>query len=424
MAKRGTVTAFRAFYFVFFAFTVLLAFFFVPSPDDWGWATGDGLALLQRGFADYNGRYLGNLFAFALLRATWLLPPAKALVLTGILALLQKISGNQDVRFLRLCAIALLLPCPLFIQNIVWTSAFTNYEIPVALLLCCAYLVFFPKTQTSRWKSFLRCAILLLLGFAGQLFMEHYTLFALGLAGFAVLFHRRKTGRFLLAPSLWLCAAAAGAVLMFSNGAYLQILRGEQRYQRLEWNPLATLGSIAGGFLAACLPALLLLAFLLLRLRKRNRRAFAAIPKSKTAWFYLAALLTLTAPLAVVFPVGSRCFSMAAVLLLLAAQKLFAAAAPAPSATGNRGLAIALAFVMALDLAGYATVFAAYRHKIDRVRTQVAQGNTVITLRHTPLRFLVYALDAEPKSRSIQSAFNQYYGLPEDVKIEYLNRGQ
>ena len=415
------------FYLCFFAFLVLLACFFTPAPDDRLWATSYGQRLFERGFANYNGRYLGNLGAYALLRIPWVLPFLKALVLTGILWLTQRITGNRDRRFLCLCAILLLLPGPLFIQDFAWTTAFLNYEVPVLLLLCLAYLVFYARKRAG-WP-FVLIAIAVL-GFAAQLFMEHYTLFALAVSAYTVV--RRKYRAFQPRALIWFCSAAAGAAFMFSNGNYLRILRGKKGYQRVSLNLFEGVLRTAGSFALACLPILLTIIVLLLLLRRRNPGAFAKLPRRPAVWRCTALLAVLNAPLILVFPMGPRCFSLSAALLLLMAHKLFVAVAGAgeasnvngaadtvPRQRGMRTLAIVLALTMTLDLAGYIFVREANRAKVAQVRAQVAQGNRAVVLRHTPMRFLVNALDQEPINKNILRGFLEYYGLPEDVTISY-----
>lgn len=55
---------------------VLLAALMPYVDDDWDWGTQGGLDRLSEGFADYNGRYLGNLHVLLLTRA----PLLKALL--------------------------------------------------------------------------------------------------------------------------------------------------------------------------------------------------------------------------------------------------------------------------------------------------------------------------------------------------------
>jgi len=413
------------FYLSFFCFLVLLVYFIPPAPDDRLWATSYGQALFERGFANYNGRYLGNLGAYALLRIPWSLPFIKALTLTGVLWLTQRITGNRDMRFLCLSAILLLLPGPLFIQDFAWTTAFLNYEVPVLLLLCLSFLVFCVQRRGGGWLIAIAA-----LGFAAQLFMEHYTLFALAVSAYTMV--RRKYKAFLPRTLIWFCSAAAGAALMFSNSNYLRALQGKKGYQRVSLNFFGGLTRVAGSFAIACLPILLTIVVLLVLLRRRNPAAFANIPRSPAAWRCAALLAVLNAPLILVFPMGPRCFSLSATLLLLMSHKLFIAVASVgkaadvggtadtvPRPRGMRALTIALALTMALDLSGYVFVRAANRAKVAQVRAQVEQGNHAVVLRHTPMRFLINALDQEPINPNILRGFLEYYELPADVTITY-----
>ncbi|MDR2525036.1 MAG: hypothetical protein LBC83_02405 [Oscillospiraceae bacterium] len=404
------------FYLSFFVFLMLLTCYFPPAPDDRLWTGSYGEELFLRGFANYNGRYLGNLCAYVLLRVPWILPLVKASAHTGILWLTQRFAGNRDRRFLLLSAILLLLPGPLLIQDFAWTTAFLNYEMPVLLLLTVAFLVYKARRRAAWF------VVIAILGFATQLFMEHYSLFALAVSGCTALHPKCKAYR--ARALVWLCSAAAGAALMFSNANYLRVLRGEKGYQRVAPGLLPGFLRALAGFAAACAPVLLLIAILLLLLRRRNPAAWVRLPRSRLLWLCIALLAALNAPLLFVFPMGPRCFSLTAVLLLLMAHRLFTFAArkstPLPTRPrGARSLTVALAAIMAIDLAGYMFIHAANLAKVAEVRAQVAQGNRTIVLRHTPMRFLVNALDQEPNNRNILRGFLEYYGLPEDVTIHY-----
>ena len=412
------------FYLFFFLFLVLLVCFFTPAPDDRLWATGYGQKLFERGYANYNGRYLGNLGAYALLRIPWVLPFVKALVQTGILWLTQRITGNRDMRFLYLCAILLIIPGPLFIQDFAWTTAFLNYQAPVLLLLCLAYLVFYAQKRAG-WLI-----VIAILGFAAQLFMEHYTLFALAVSTYTMV--RRGYRAFHPRTLVWFCSAALGAALMFSNGNYLRAFRGQKGYQTVSLNFFEGFLRAMGSFAVACLPILITIAVLLILLRRRNPGAFAKLPRSPAVRRCIVLLAVLNAPLILVFPMGPRCFSLTGALLLLMTHKLFVAvtslseaasvrgaADAVPRLRGMRALATVLALTMALDLSGYIFVRAANLAKVEQVRAQVAQGNYAVELRHTPMRFLVNALDQEPTNPNILRGFLEYYGLPENVTISY-----
>ena len=418
------------FYLSFFCFLALLVCFITPAPDDRLWGTSYGQALFERGFANYNGRYLGNLGAYVFLRIPWSLPVIKAAVMTGILWLIQRITGNRDRRFLCLSAILLLLPGPLFIQDFAWTTAFLNYQVPVLLLLCLVYLVFYAKKHAG-WLI-----AIAVLGFAAQLFVEHYTLFALAVSAYTLV--RRKYRPFFRAALVWFCSAVAGAALMFSNSNYLRAFRGEKGYQTVSTDYVAGLLRVVGSFAVACLPILITMVVLLILLHRRNPAAFAKIPRSRAGGSCAAILVILNTPLILVFPMGPRCFSLSAVILLLVTHKLFIAVTGAektagmehatstscaantvPRPRGLRALTIVLALVMALDLSGYVFVGFAARAKVAQVRAQAEQGNYDVVLRHTPMRFLINAFDQEPTNKNILRGFLEYYELPANVTISY-----
>lgn len=492
MRKKGALSWRGAwFYPAFFLVVALTACFFPPVADDLAWAGDAGMELFRRGFADYNGRYLGNLCALVLPRLGLLLPLAKGLVLTGVLWLLQKLHGRRDGAFLCLSAIVLLFPGPLFSQAFLWTAGFSNYTVSLLPMMACVWLVFF-RGEAAGWKKAALVMAVCILGFAGQLFMEPFTLFSLivSLAGF-LYWCKRKKGLDALSFA-WLLSCLAGAAVMFSNGVYGQVLQGADVYQKLAGKSQtpaglflnaakSMLGVVPRNDLSACFPVLIVIAVLSLLLVRRRRDisrkircaiyvlygfslvflcvylaqyartgrpeaaqyatglfciAFAAAaglavhrclppPARGRAGLLFLAFLLLTGPLCFVDPVGPRCFSGAAVVLLLIAGELFATlraerkpnqkSAGAPA----RVLLCLLAALCAWNLFCYSQAYCSNMQKVETIRAQVAAGSREIRLPHTKFHTLIYALDGEVDSRKLQNYFCDYYGFPREIEIIY-----
>lgn len=494
MRKTGAFQWRGAWYYpAFFLAVALTACFFPPVADDLAWAGDAGMELFRRGFADYNGRYLGNLCALVFTRLGPLLPLVKALVLTGLLWLLQKLYGRRDAAFLCLSAIVLLFPGPLFSQAFLWTAGFSNYTVSVLLMMACVWLVFFRR-EAAGWRKAARYIAVCALGFAGQLFMEPFTLFSLIVSLASFLYWYKKKKGFEALSFVYFLSCAAGAAVMFSNGVYGKVLQGADVYQKLAGKsntPVelilnaakSMLGAVPRSGLAACFPALILIAVLSLLLVRRRQgidrkirlavymlyglslvflcvylvqyartgrpeaaqyftglfciafaaaaglAAFHCLPppaRGKTGLLFLAFLL-LTGPLCFVDPVGPRCFSGASVVLLLIAGEFFAVlrAERKPNQKSAeapaRVLLCLLAALCAWNLFCYSQAYCSNEQKIESIRAQAAAGRREIRLPHTKFHTLIYALDGEVDNQKLQQYFCDYYGLPREIKIVYDN---
>lgn len=99
---------------------------------------------MKRGFAGYNGRYLGNLLAVLITRSVM----AKTLVIAvGVVWLFHVMYKNiyfkeekktkENLFLLLSCAFLILsLPATLFQQSYGWPAAFVNFFPPVFLFSC------------------------------------------------------------------------------------------------------------------------------------------------------------------------------------------------------------------------------------------------------------------------------------------------
>lgn len=465
----------KIFIFFFFAVT-LIAVFFPPSADDLGWATSQGAALLEKGFKNYNGRYLGNLLAVSLTRIGLFLAPIKAFVFTAILFYIKKLSPKASDFALIICAVLMLIPLPLFIQGFVWTAGFTNYTVSALLLLIAADLILNGKCNAVN------AILLFIIGICCQLFMETYTIFALVSGIAAIIFSLKKKNGTVKSISFF-AGAIIGTVIMFSNGVYRKIAAGDDVYQKMA--PGSESGLLSKALFAikslvstvsqeaviACIPAIiitLILAIMLIKKQAKFKTAFwslfGAMLASVVAFpvvfliikdlekasfclgafllFYFAAcavavigmeskeskvrigilfvmLLVMCAPLSVVFPVGPRCFAGANVLLMLIICEMAKDISLSLSPKALRVVSGLLAVVVAIDVACYSTVFFSNKNKIETIRTQAEQGNRQIVIEHTKLYFFVYSIDTENKAPKYMQRFCEYYGLPEDIEIIY-----
>lgn len=466
------------FYILFFVAVSVFAFLFPLSADDLGWATTDGMKLLQNRFADYNGRYLGNISAIALSKFTVLRVFVKSLTLTGILYLIQKMTGNEKKDFLYLSAFLLVIPTSLFTQGFVWTAGFSNYCLSAVVMMLNLYIVFY-KTD----KKFYHIILLFLLGVSGQLFMETYTIFNIIAAVFSVVYFISKNKKADISSVVYFLSTVIGAVIMFTNGIYGKVAAGEDTYQSFTAENESLFQSVFSLFknlfsvvlsnaLIACFPAMIfIVCFCISKMKKstdKNKKitvtvyscfALAAVSavlagviylltkdveklklfagllfffillscavmiisfvdkeKQKKIAVYFIMILILTLPLTVVFPVGARCYVGAYILLIMILKELYDFE---ENHKFSKFIKIASAILLVFNLVGYSIVFASTCRKVDYIRSEAEKGNKVVKVEHTKLRFLVYGLDVEDKAEKFERRFCEYYDLPLDTEIEY-----
>ena len=466
------------FYILFFVAVSVFAFLFPLSADDLGWATSDGMKLLESGFANYNGRYLGNIFAIVLSKFTIVRVFAKSLTLTGILLLIQKMTGNEKKDFLYLSAFLLVIPTSLFSQGFVWTAGFSNYCLSAVVIMLSIYLVFYKKD-----KRFYHVILLFVLGVSGQLFMETYTIFNILMALFFVVYFCVKNKKADLSSIVYLLSTVIGAVIMFTNGIYGKVAAGEDTYQSLTAENESLFQSILSLFknlfsvvlsnaVIACFPAVIfIVCFCFAKMKKssnKNKKIslsvyggfifallsavaggivylltkdveklklflgilfffvllscavmifnFVEKEKQKKIAIYFLMILVLTLPLTVVFPVGARCYVGAYILLIMIMRELYDFD---ENHRFSKFIKIACAVLLVFNLVGYSVVFASTYKKVEYIRSETEKGNRVVKIEHTKLRFLVYGLDVEDKAEKFERRFCEYYDLPLDTEIEY-----
>ena len=195
--------------------------------DEWHWGLSDRFELMKKGFAGYNGRYLGNLLAILITRSV----AAKALIIAvGVVWLLYEMYKNvyfkeeekaKENLFLLLSCIFLLLSIPvtLFQQSYGWLAAFVNFFPPVVL-----FLVYYNWTEwiygEYRKMPFWKTVLVIPIGFCVQLFSEHVTLFVLLYAVWVVVYTLIRHRKLQAMQVDFLGSSVLGAYLMFSNGAY------------------------------------------------------------------------------------------------------------------------------------------------------------------------------------------------------------
>lgn len=219
MEKNGR----RVWYICFFAAFLVIAYLTPYCHDEWKWGLPARMELMREGFPNYNGRYLGNILALLITRSIL----AKTLVIavgsTLVLWIMdQCIPGKKNLFYLLTGTVLLLgLPNTLYEQSFGWPAAFVNF-VPGVIL----FLVFYKWTEEVYRSeelvrlSRLQTVLLIPIGIATQLFSEHITIFVVLYAAWLVIYEKVKSKKWNIAFLCYLASTAAGAAVMFSNGAY------------------------------------------------------------------------------------------------------------------------------------------------------------------------------------------------------------
>ena len=206
---------------VLFAAFALLAYLFPYTGDDWGWGSQIGLDRLATWFADYNGRYAGNLLVMALTRSKLLSVLVMGVSLVCACLFPKLFASSKAFSSYALGTVLfLLIPREIFAQSVAWTSGFSNYVPPIILLMLYFVLVKnIFEDSLPVYNRFLPVPVAAL-GFLSALFMENVTLFAVAASFGIIAYVYVRFKKVYAVHVMHLSGSIAGAFLMFSNSAY------------------------------------------------------------------------------------------------------------------------------------------------------------------------------------------------------------
>lgn len=218
-----------------FIILTIICYIFPYTHDDWAWGSIIGMDRLNTLFHNYNGRWAGNLLVLALTRSRISRAFVISITLTLIVYVVKKNLEykNKSNNYIFII-LMLLMPVNIIAQSIAWTSGFTNYVIPVLIVLIIMYLnrnIFFYKEVKI---SNILIIPLLVLGFCCSLFVEHMTIYNVLLSICIVLYLLIAKKKISWANISYALGSIAGTILMFSNGAYHAIANSEDTYRTIE----------------------------------------------------------------------------------------------------------------------------------------------------------------------------------------------
>lgn len=222
------------FYGLVFVLLFLLCLLFPYSGDDWAWGSQLGLYRLETWFDNYSGRYFGNLIVLALTRSNLLKGIVMAFCLTGIIVLLNKLTGEQKNGVFILLTVLLFMPVGILRQAVVWTSGFSNYATSIFFTLIYIYYINNIYGKEKPKNSVAAALPLLIFGFANTLIVEHLTIYNVILAVYVIVFTLIKFKKVYIQHIAYFIGTVAGTALMFSNSVYRSVADGSDSYRTVD----------------------------------------------------------------------------------------------------------------------------------------------------------------------------------------------
>lgn len=220
-------------YGIIFVLLFFLCMLFPYSGDDWAWGSQIGLDRLDNWFDNYSGRYFGNLIVLALTRSNLLKSVTMSFCLTGIIVLVNKLTGEQKNGVFIISSVLVFMPVPLLRQAVVWTSGFANYTTSIFLTLIYIYYVNNIYGEKKPKNSFAAAIPLAVLGFANTLIVEHLTIYNVLLAIYVIVFTLIKFKKLFVQYIAYFIGTIAGTALMFSNSVYRSVADGSDSYRTI-----------------------------------------------------------------------------------------------------------------------------------------------------------------------------------------------
>lgn len=216
-----------------FIFLLFLCYLFPYTGDDWAWGSSIGMDRLHSFFADYNGRYVGNLIVILLTRSNILKTIVMALTIGGTAYLSYKMVNKDRISLFVLFNILFFtMSRTIFRQGVVWTAGFTNYAISTLFIIVYFYLLSKAIDKTATKKIQVGIGIFtFILAFCNSLFAEHITVYLVLIDLLILIYERIKNKKLNKIALFHLIGATLGAILMFTNGAYGIIANNEDGYR-------------------------------------------------------------------------------------------------------------------------------------------------------------------------------------------------
>lgn len=220
-------------YIVMFLAIFFIAYLFPYTGDDWAWGSQIGIERLSTWFDNYSGRYFGNIIVLFLTRSHIIRTIFMTVCLSGIVIILNKLSGEHKIGFYIILSCFLFMPVNVLRQSIVWTAGFSNYTTSIFFTLIYIYYIrnFFGK-EKPRY-SLLSIIPLFIGGFLNALIVEHMTFYNVVMSIFVIIYVGYKFKKVYFQHIAYMIGSVLGTIYMFSNTVYRSVANGQDGYRTI-----------------------------------------------------------------------------------------------------------------------------------------------------------------------------------------------
>lgn len=223
---------------VLFAFTLWISWGFPPTGDDWNRLvfkkrTLEGFVdLVKNHYETLNGRVLGNILSYVLIKPPIVRYLAKAVSILALTVLAAKLSRiKRPIAFLLGFFFVMTAPRLIFVQVYSWSSGFFNYVPPMIGVLF-IFVQMMPLFDRKPMKDgALRSVGYFFLGICTCLFVEHVTLFTAVLSIAILALQIAQAKKPAISAIAFSLGTALGTVIMFASPIYRKILFADDSYR-------------------------------------------------------------------------------------------------------------------------------------------------------------------------------------------------
>lgn len=472
---------------IIFILITILASTFLYIGDDWAWGSEIGLERLNTGFKDYNGRYLSNLLIIAITRVNILRILFTAIITTAILILIKKIADSNHTMYPFIFLLIIGMPINIFKNTIAWASGFVNYVLSIFMILMFLNLIKKIDQQPLVNKKIGVNLLYLLLGISTCLVVEHITIYCLFLILFLNIFHFIKYKKMSVPLICYSIGVIWGTIIMFSNGAYLNVVNGEDNYRTTNtsitiikqvWDTYFDMMYKELIFNNYTLNITIVLSLIYLLRKERNNKTnilnafnmlyviYTVIKTINPTWeilgkytkyvegigtiifflsllyitifnkslnpkqkgrltFLLISTVLIAAPLLVVTPVSSRCFFPCYILLVLYVVQILGYL----KIKGNHykkviGSLIVVFYTFWLSVCSYNLL--TNMRRTNYIQEQIKKGATQIEIYKLPYEeYIGCDWGSYPEKRGYwQTNFKRFYGIDENIQITMTDKSR
>ena len=205
------------------------------SLDDWFYGSARGVKYMREGWVGVNGRYLSNMMMMVFSRFYMCRSLFMGIVSFLVFWLIKKVASVSDNFALVPFAafLFLMMSKDEFKSTMNWTPGFVNFTFSAMMVLLILFLMrdVFEKEPVH---GPVRAAVMLLLGAATSLLIEHVSLYLCMAGVLLIIYTLIRWHKISIAHVTLLAGILAGTIIMFMNPMYRKAMSGDNTYKAIE----------------------------------------------------------------------------------------------------------------------------------------------------------------------------------------------